>query len=91
MASVKVGFIGMGNLGMVMARSIAKKGFPITVYDLRKEAVDEMVALGAKAAGSCREVAENSDIIISMVRDVPQTDEIIFGKDGVWEGVKKGA
>ena len=91
MASVKVGFIGMGNLGMVMARSISKKGFPVTVYDLRKEAVDEMVALGAKAVGSCREVAENSEIIISMVRDIPQTEEIIFGKDGVWEGVKEGS
>ena len=91
MASVKVGFIGMGNLGMVMARSIAKKGFPVTVYDLRKEAVDEMVALGAKAVGSCREVAENSEIIISMVRDIPQTEEIMFGKDGVWEGIKEGS
>ena len=91
MSSIKVGFIGMGNLGMVMARSIAKKGIPLTVYDLNKEAIDEMVALGAKAAGSCREVAENSDIVISMVRDIPQTDEVIFGKDGVWEGVKEGS
>lgn len=91
MSAIKVGFIGMGNLGMVMARSIAKKGIPLTVYDLNKEAIDEMVALGAKAAGSCREVAENSDIIISMVRDIPQTDEVIFGKDGVWEGIKEGS
>ena len=81
----------MGNLGMVMARSIAKKGIPITVYDLRKEAVEEMVALGATAAGSCRELAEASDAIISMVRDIPQTDEIIFGKDGVWEGIREGS
>ena len=91
MSSIKVGFIGLGNLGMPMARSIAKKGFPMTVYDLRKEAVEEMESLGAVSAGSCRKVAEASDVIISMVRDIPQTDEIIFDKDGVWEGVKKGS
>lgn len=91
MNSIKVGFIGLGNLGMPMARSIAKKGFPMTVYDLRKEAVEEMESLGAVGAGSCRKVAEASDVIISMVRDIPQTDEIIFGQDGVWEGVRKGS
>jgi len=91
MSSIKTGFIGMGNLGMVMARSIANKGIPLTVYDLRKEAIEEMVALGATAASSCREVAEVSEVVISMVRDIPQTDEVIFGKDGVWEGIKKGS
>ena len=90
MSSIKAGFIGMGNLGMVMARSIAKKGIPLTVYDL-KEAIEEMVALGAKAASSCREVAEKSAVVMSMVRDIAQTDEVIFGKDGVWEGIKKGS
>ncbi len=91
MDSLKVGFIGLGNLGMPMARSIAKKGFPMTVYDLRKEAVEEMESLGAKCASSCRKVAEASDVIISMVRDIPQTDEIIFGQDGVWESVREGS
>jgi len=91
MSSIKAGFIGMGNLGMVMARSIANKGIPLTVYDLRKEAIEEMVALGATAASSCREVAEKSEVVMSMVRDIPQTDEVIFGKDGVWEGIKKGS
>ena len=91
MSSIRVGFIGMGNIGMPMARSIAKKGLPVTVYDLREEAVEEMKSLGATAAGSCREVAEASDAVISMVRDIPQTDEVIFGKDGVWEGIKEGS
>jgi 3-hydroxyisobutyrate dehydrogenase-like beta-hydroxyacid dehydrogenase len=50
-----------------------------------------MVALGAKGASSSREVASASDAIITMVRDIKQTDEVIFGKDGVWEGIKKGS
>jgi len=91
MSSIKVGFIGMGNMGMPMARSIVKRGIPLTVYDLNKEAVEEMKSLGAAAARSCREVAEASDAVFSMVRDIPQTDEVIFGKDGVWEGIKEGS
>lgn len=57
MASIKVGFIGLGNMGMIMAKKLAENGVPLTVYDLRGEAVHEMVALGAKGARSCREVA----------------------------------
>ena len=91
MSSIKVGFIGLGNMGMPTARSLVKRGLPVTVYDVRKEVVEEIVALGAKSAGSCREVAAVSDVVISLVRDIPQTEEVIFGKDGVWEGIKKGS
>ena len=91
MSSIKVGFIGLGNMGMAMAKCLPKKGLPVTVYDIRKEAINEMVALGAKGASSCREVAEKSDAIITMVKDIDQTNEVIFGKDGVWEGIKKGS
>jgi 3-hydroxyisobutyrate dehydrogenase-like beta-hydroxyacid dehydrogenase len=90
-STIKVGFIGLGNMGMAMAKCLPKKGLPVTVYDIRKEAIDEMVALGAKAAGSCREVAEVSDAVITMVKDIDQTNEVIFGKDGVWEGIKEGS
>jgi len=91
MSSIKVGFIGLGNMGMAMARCLPKNGLDVTVYDLNKEAINQMVALGAKAAGSSREVAAASDATITMVRDIEQTDEVIFGKNGVWEGIKKGA
>ena len=87
----KVGFIGLGNMGIRMARSLAKDGFSLTVYDLRPEPVEEMIALGAAGASSAREVAEASDIVISMVWDIPQTEEVIFGKNGVWEGIRKGS
>jgi 3-hydroxyisobutyrate dehydrogenase-like beta-hydroxyacid dehydrogenase len=90
MNSIKVGFIGLGNMGIRMARSLVRGGFPLTVYDIRQEPVEEMKALGAAGAGSSREVAEASDVIISMVWDIPQTDEVIFGKDSVWKGIKKG-
>ena len=54
MNGVRVGFIGLGNMGMAMAECIPEKGFSVTVYDVVKEAVDKMVALGAIPANSCR-------------------------------------
>lgn len=91
MSSLKVGFIGLGNLGGCLCRSLVKKsGLPVTVYDLRKEAVQELEVLGAKGANSPKEVAAASDITISLVRDQRQNEKVIFGKDGMWEGVKKG-
>ncbi len=91
MSSINVGFIGLGNLGGCLCRSLVKKsGLPVTVYDLRKEAVKELEALGAKGANSPREVAEVSDIVISLVRDQRQNQEVIFGRNGMWEGVKRG-
>ena len=91
MVSMRIGLIGLGNMGMLVARGLVKSGLPLTVYDLRREAVEEMKALGAAAAASCREVALASDVVISLVRDIPQTDEVIFGRDGVWQGIREGA
>ncbi len=90
MKSLKMGFIGLGDMGMTMAKGLVKKGIPLSVYDLRKEAIDEIVLLGAKAAKSPKEVALNSDAVITMVRDAEDTDAVIFGKDGVWSGIKEG-
>ena len=87
----KVGFIGkLGNMGMPMAKSLVRAGFPLTVYDLKQEAIEEMKELGAAGANSSYEVAETSDVVITMVWDIPETEEVIFGKDGVWKGIKKG-
>jgi 3-hydroxyisobutyrate dehydrogenase len=91
MSPIKVGFIGLGNMGMLMAKTLVKSQLTLTVYDTRSEAVAEMKALGAIPAGSSREVAAASEIIISMVRDIPQTEEVIFGSDGVWQGIRGGS
>ena len=90
MGSIKVGFIGLGNMGMPMAKSLVRGGFSLRVFDLRQEAIEEMIALGAAGASSSREVAEASDVVISMVRDIPQTEAVVFGKDGLWKGIRKG-
>ena len=78
MSSLRVGFIGLGNMGILMARKIVQNGEALTVYDLRQEVVSEMISRGAAGAASSREVAANSDVIFSMVRDEPQNDEVIL-------------
>jgi 3-hydroxyisobutyrate dehydrogenase-like beta-hydroxyacid dehydrogenase len=90
-SGIKVGFIGLGNMGLAMARCLPRNGLDLTVYDLNKEPLDKMIALGAKAAKSSREVAAVCDAVITMVRDIEQTDQVIFGKDGVWEGINEGS
>ena len=90
MSTTRVGFVGLGNMGLPMVKSLIKNGFPLTAFDLRQEPLEEIKSLGGTPAGSCKEVAASSDVIFSMVRDVPQTDEVIFGKDGVWEGLEEG-
>jgi 3-hydroxyisobutyrate dehydrogenase-like beta-hydroxyacid dehydrogenase len=91
MNSSRVGFIGLGNMGILMARALVRSGTPLTVYDLRQEAVAEMQAMGAISARSSREVAESCDIIFSIVRDEAQTDEVVFGKDGLWQKIRPGS
>lgn len=87
----KIGFIGLGTMGSAMSRNLLKKGFKLTVFDLVKEKVDALVALGAEGAKSAKQVAEKSDVIITIVPSSPHVREVIFGKEGVVEGAKKGS
>jgi 3-hydroxyisobutyrate dehydrogenase-like beta-hydroxyacid dehydrogenase len=90
LATLQVGFIGIGNMGMPMAKSLVKNGLPVTVFDLNQNAVAEIKLLGASAAGSPRELSTFCDSIICMVRDESQIDQIIFGQNGIWEGITAG-
>jgi 3-hydroxyisobutyrate dehydrogenase-like beta-hydroxyacid dehydrogenase len=69
----RVGFVGLGNMGKPIAENLARAGFPMTVMDLKPEPVADLVALGAKAAGSLRELAAASDIVCSVVMNDRQT------------------
>ena len=62
----KIGFIGLGIMGCPMAKNLLKKGYPLTVYDIVSRKVDELVKAGAKAGTSSKDVAEKSEVIISL-------------------------
>jgi len=86
----QLGFIGLGNMGKGMALNLTRAGYSLTVHDIRPEPVQELVKAGAKAAGSPREVAENSEVVITIVTSSPHVEQIMFGPDGVLAGMKKG-
>lgn len=86
----KIGFIGLGIMGNPMAKNLLKAGYSVTVYDINKESVSELEKAGATAATTCKEVAEQSDVVITMVPDSPEVEAVVYGQQGVMEGVKPG-
>jgi 3-hydroxyisobutyrate dehydrogenase-like beta-hydroxyacid dehydrogenase len=85
----KAGFIGMGDIGLPMAKNVVTKGFPTTIVGhKRREPIEEMKALGAVEVSTPKEVAENSDAVIVMVQNDQQAEEVIFGHDGLMDGLK---
>lgn len=88
---MKVGFIGLGIMGKPMSKNLLKAGYEVVVCDVVKASVDELVVAGAKAAANPKEVAEQADIIITMLPNSPHVKTVVLGENGVIEGAKKGA
>lgn len=87
---MNIGFIGLGIMGNPMAGHLIKGGH--TVFLTSRSGVPaELTAAGGKACANAAEVAAHADIIITMVPDTPHVEEVLFGKGGVAEGLKKGA
>lgn len=85
-----IGFIGLGTMGKPMARNLMKAGFPLVVHNRSRGAVDELAKEGARPASSPKDVAAQSDIVITMLPDSPDVELVIAGKDGVFEGARRG-
>lgn len=88
---LKVGYIGLGLMGRSMAANILKAGFPLVVHNRSREAVKELVNLGAIEAFSPKEVAQQCDVIFTNLPDSPDVELVALGPDGIIEGVKAGA
>jgi 2-hydroxy-3-oxopropionate reductase len=86
---MNIGFIGLGIMGRPMAKNLLKAGYALTVYDKFAQC-DDLVALGAKAGTSNKDVAAQSDVIITMLPNSPNVKEAVLGKDGVLDGAKAG-
>ena len=88
---MKVGFIGLGIMGKPMSRNLIKAGHQVVVYDIGPESVAAIVASGASAGKSAKDVAARSDITITMVPDGPEVEAAVLGPEGALEGAKAGA
>jgi 3-hydroxyisobutyrate dehydrogenase len=87
----KIGFIGLGLMGSGMSMNLVKAGFPVTVWNRTASKMETLIEAGAKGAGSPKEVAENSDIIVSIVTDSQDVEEVILGPEGAIHGARSGA
>lgn len=87
----RVGFIGLGTMGRPMASNLVKAGSRLTVCDIDGAAVEALVSLGASAAGSAREAAQASDVVISMLPASQDSMAAAFGPDGYIAGLSRGA
>lgn len=87
---MRIGFIGLGIMGKPMSLNLLKAGFSLTVWNRTKSKTNDLVKNGASFAISPRQVAENSEIIITMVKDSVDVEQVILGGDGVFDGGKAG-
>jgi 2-hydroxy-3-oxopropionate reductase len=87
----RVGFIGLGIMGMPMARNLMEAGYELTVHNRSPEKAEELGKEGATVAASPKEATQKSDIVITMLPDSPQVREVVAGEDSVLEGISEGA
>ena len=87
----KIGFIGLGIMGKPMAKNLLKAGKSLIVCDVDAAPVEELVAAGAERAASPAEVAASAaDVIITMLPNSPHVREVVSGKNGIMDAVRKG-
>jgi 2-hydroxy-3-oxopropionate reductase len=85
-----VGFVGLGTMGREMALNLLKAGFAVCAYDVRKEAIDDLITRGATGAENPADAARDADIVISMLPDTPQVEEIVYAERGLLASPPRG-
>jgi 2-hydroxy-3-oxopropionate reductase len=85
-----IGFIGLGIMGRPMAKNLLKAGYPLVVHSRSRGPVDEIARAGAKVGSSPRDVAAQSDVLITMLPNSPDVELVALGRDGIIEGARPG-
>ncbi len=86
----KIGFIGLGNMGMAMSRNLIRGGFDLTVWNRTESKCDELQKLGAKLAASPAQLVDECSITFAMLADPAAAEEVCFGVRGVLRGMSHG-
>jgi len=89
--SERFGFVGLGTMGSLMATNLVNSGFPLTVWNRTPGRCDALVALGALKSPSPAELARSCDVVVACLTDSPQIEEVLFGPDGLAEGLASGS
>ena len=88
---MKIGFIGLGIMGKPMSKNLGKAGHELVVCDFNKDAVAELVEMGAKQAANGAEVAKECDVIITMLPNSPHVRSVALGENGIADGAHEGS
>lgn len=86
----RLGFIGLGIMGKPMVRNLLKSGYTVTVFNRSQASIDELTQDGAIPATSPKQVAEQSDIVITCLPDSPDVEAVVLGQTGILEGSRAG-
>ena len=86
----RIGFIGLGKMGRPMASNLVRKGFPLVVFDVNPAPLRQLETLGARAAASCAAVADDSDVVITMLPNSADVEEVLMGPGGVLARLRPG-
>ncbi len=86
----KLGFVGTGIMGKPMVKNLLKARYPVLCYDVVPDPLKELAAAGAGVAASSKEVAEKSEIVITMLPNSPHVEKAVLGPQGVLEGARPG-
>jgi 4-hydroxybutyrate dehydrogenase / sulfolactaldehyde 3-reductase len=89
--ATKVGFIGLGAMGLPMASNLQRKGFDLNVYDVDPAKIDKLAALGARKATSVAEASKGADIVVTMLPATPHVESVVLGAEGVLANIDAGA
>ncbi|AUA31807.1 MULTISPECIES: 3-hydroxyisobutyrate dehydrogenase [Pseudomonas putida group] len=87
---MRIAFIGLGNMGAPMARNLIKAGHHLALFDLNKEVLAELGALGGQASASPREAVAESDLVITMLPAAAHVRSVYLDDDGVLAGIRAG-
>ncbi|WP_421014393.1 NAD(P)-dependent oxidoreductase, partial [Glutamicibacter creatinolyticus] len=89
--SKNIAFIGLGIMGLPMAKNLVNAGFKVTGYNRSAAKAEELAAAGGAAAKTIAEAVKDADVVITMVPDSPDVEAVVTGEDGVFANAKSGA
>lgn len=87
---MKIGFIGLGIMGKPMSKNLLKAGHTVVVCDINRGAVEEVVAAGAQSLATPRDIAQQVELVITMLPNSPEVKQVVLGPAGILEGAKAG-
>jgi 2-hydroxy-3-oxopropionate reductase len=86
----RIGFIGLGAMGKPMTRNLMKAGYPVNVLTRTRSRIEDLLADGAVWCNTPKEIAQESDVVITMLPDTPDVEQVLGGRDGEVDGARPG-